>query len=430
MQRNISKILYLLSFTCFTPICYALPFNIVPAATLPTTISPGQTIYAYYTVTNNTGSQRNNNHVTYLPSPPNVTVDETTGCTSYFNLAPYGHAGDSCVLKLAVTGPVNASDPDPHHHLLVCFPGDTTCAGTQYPLNVTVVNTVKKMAYVANNSGANTISICSMASDDINIDSCNSFSDPTFNSPIAVVLNKKNTMAYIANAGNNTISFCPINSGGTLGSCQAIVASNTTFTGLTLNNDDTYIYYTKYNSASVGTCPVDVNGNLGTCFNQSPSFANPNGQIAFNAAGTLAYVAQFGNGEVAICSVNTNGQFSSCNSTGDPTFTGLLGVGIDTTNNLLFLPNDPGNNISICSLDSITGSIVTCTTSTGNGTFSFDGTATNMFVQNLNNVSYAYVPNGGNATVSICPIQGGIFGTCSVSTSSTFQNPDGISLSK
>jgi hypothetical protein len=138
-------IVMLLASLFLLNICYALPFNIFTknGTTLPTTVSVGATAKAYYTVQNNTGSTRNDNFVKYLP--PNVSQVTSGGtytntCGTTFSLGPKGSANDNCTLQLAVTGAVDANDPDPHHHLFVCFPGGTTCAGTTTPLNVTVAN--------------------------------------------------------------------------------------------------------------------------------------------------------------------------------------------------------------------------------------------------------------------------------------------------
>lgn len=123
-----------------TPLAYALPFNIVPLGNLPTTVPAGGSVAAQYTVTNNTGSTRAGNYVKYLPQ--NVT-QVTTGsgvCGSTFTLAARGKSGDSCILSLSVTGPVNGANPNPQEHLFVCFPGGLTCAGTKYPLNVSVIS--------------------------------------------------------------------------------------------------------------------------------------------------------------------------------------------------------------------------------------------------------------------------------------------------
>lgn len=128
----------------FSSICHALPFSVAPKAgtSLPVEIDAGATATAYYTVTNNTASVRNNNYVKYLP--PNVrqvtaggTYPDTCGAT--FNLARKNAPGDSCTLQLTVFGAVNGADPNPRNHLFVCFPGGITCAGTNYPLNVAVI---------------------------------------------------------------------------------------------------------------------------------------------------------------------------------------------------------------------------------------------------------------------------------------------------
>lgn len=127
-------------------VSYALPFNIVPKSgvPLPTRVSAGSAVAAYYTVSNQTISQRNNNFVKYLPV--NVTQVSTGGtfadtCGETFNLSPRGQAGSSCTLQLTVSGPVDPNDPDPHHHLFVCFPSGLTCAGTSFPLNVSLSQT-------------------------------------------------------------------------------------------------------------------------------------------------------------------------------------------------------------------------------------------------------------------------------------------------
>lgn len=135
-------VFYLFSLLCLSATAFALPFNVFPqpGTIFPTKIKIGLVAQAFYTVRNNTLEQRNNNYVKYLP--PNVVQVVTPGpgnCGTTFNLAPRGQAGDSCILSLNVLGPVNGNDPNPHHHLFVCFPGGLTCAGTNYPLNVTAI---------------------------------------------------------------------------------------------------------------------------------------------------------------------------------------------------------------------------------------------------------------------------------------------------
>jgi len=130
------KVILLLSLLNFVSLSYALPFTIVPTAgtTLPTSMTEGTPVIASYTVTNNTATTRSNNHVKYLPLNVQLAPIVGQACSTQFTLA----AGGSCNLKLQVTGAVDASDPDPHHHLFVCFPGDNTCAGTNFPLSVSM----------------------------------------------------------------------------------------------------------------------------------------------------------------------------------------------------------------------------------------------------------------------------------------------------
>lgn len=119
----------------------ALPFSIVPDLSIPfpTTMVAGTTVSATYTVTNNTGITRNGNYVKYLP--PNVSI-LSTGCGEKFNLAARGQPGDSCSLNLTISGEVEANDPDIRHHLFICFPGGISCAGTKFPLDVSVLSDI------------------------------------------------------------------------------------------------------------------------------------------------------------------------------------------------------------------------------------------------------------------------------------------------
>ena len=131
---------------------FALPFSVVPNGPLPTIVSSGQTVPASYLVTNNTASTRSGNFVKYLP--PNV-VQDTSGigaCGSTFTLTAKNTKTDHCLLNLLVSGPVDANDPNPHHHLFVCFPGGATCAGTNSPLNVSSLTSL--LYGVSGNDGA------------------------------------------------------------------------------------------------------------------------------------------------------------------------------------------------------------------------------------------------------------------------------------
>jgi hypothetical protein len=121
--------------------CFALPFTIVPTpgTTLPSFVGVNQTVTAFYNVTNNACVSLNSNFIKYLPpNTTQVTTDPTIPnlCGSTFNFTPNGTAGDTCILELLVSGPIDGNDPDPHHHLFACLNGGVLCAGTNFGLNV------------------------------------------------------------------------------------------------------------------------------------------------------------------------------------------------------------------------------------------------------------------------------------------------------
>ncbi len=142
MNKNNKKISLLL-FTItssLNAVSYALPYNVVPKAglSLPTQIIVGNTVKAFYTVTNNTGRTLPNGFVKYLPTNVSQVVNDANHsdlCGAQFTLA----SGASCTLELTISGAVNSRDPDPHRHLFVCSPNVPACAGTTYPLNVKAI---------------------------------------------------------------------------------------------------------------------------------------------------------------------------------------------------------------------------------------------------------------------------------------------------
>ena len=119
---------------------HALPLSVVPTplTALPTKVQLGSPVMAYYTITNQTKYAQSNIYIKYFP--PNVTQITsnstfTNTCGQKFNLAP----GGSCIVQLQIAGAINASDPNPHHHLFVCLKGGTSCIGASLQLNVSIL---------------------------------------------------------------------------------------------------------------------------------------------------------------------------------------------------------------------------------------------------------------------------------------------------
>lgn len=181
-------------------------------------------------------------------------------------------------------------------------------------------------AYVANGFTSppiNTISTCSIDTTDGTIASCTSFSDPTFNVPVAIKLNSAGTLAYVTNTGVGgngvNVSLCPVNTAdGSLRPCVSM--TDPTFqgpAGITLNSKGTIAYVANYqvqNGATVSLCPINTrNGGIFkpcTALN-SPVFSGPIG-ITLNKAGTFAYITENKSNQVSVCPINADGTFGTC----------------------------------------------------------------------------------------------------------------------
>ena len=186
-------------------------------------------------------------------------------------------------------------------------------------------NATGSMAYVANGFSSpafNTISTCSINTSNGEFISCNDFSDPSFNVPAGVILNKTGTRAYITNTGvignGTTVSLCPVNTlSGSLSTCQEM--TDPTFhgpSGITFNNNETLAYVTNYQvqlGTTISRCPIKkVNGQFKPCTTlTSPSFSGPIG-IKLNKAGTLAYITENKTNRVTVCSIVSGGSFGTC----------------------------------------------------------------------------------------------------------------------
>jgi len=116
---------------------HAIPLTITPktGVIFPTQMTSGYDVQAYYTVTNNTGTDFTNLYVQYLP----LNVEQiTTGglysdtCGATFNLA----AGASATLELNISGPVISDSSDPQLNLFICSQAGLLGCGTRTPLNI------------------------------------------------------------------------------------------------------------------------------------------------------------------------------------------------------------------------------------------------------------------------------------------------------
>jgi hypothetical protein len=250
----------------------------------------------------------------------------------------------------------------------------TATAGTSTLFNAYTYSTL--FAYVTNLAN-NTVSICPVNSDG-SLGTCTtSTGNGTFSFPEGMSINPARTFAYVVNNNTSTVSICPVNSDGSLGTCTTSTG-NGTFNGpnaVIVNPAGTFVYVPNFNDNTVSICPVNSDGSLGTCTisTGSGTFNSPDG-ISLNSAGTFAYVANSGNSTVSICPVNSDGSLGACTVNSDVTFdfsNGFMeGLFMSSTTNYGYIPNDGAHNtVSICPINPINGALSPCTASTGNGTF-------------------------------------------------------------
>jgi hypothetical protein len=435
---------------------FAIPFNIVHEAgtSLPTQVVSGASVDAFYTITNNTGETRNNNYIKYLP--PSVTqVTDAGNCGATFNLSPSGQAGDSCNLHLSVSGPVDSSDPDQHHMLFACFPGGITCAGTNEPLNVTLLppilvsitisgtptsirpnattqftatgnysdGTTQDLTATANWVSSNTAvaTITGGLATGVAIGTTTiraSFGSPLITSNGIVLTVFSN--AYISNSNSTTVSICPVINGttGTIGTC---VSTGQTFDNpqnIIFNSALTFAYIANSANNTVSNCPVSASGTFGACTLATSGFNVPKG-IAINNNTSIVYVTSSAAPYVSICQVSPTGTLNTpCTNTA---ITGVFGapvdIAVDSTGTMAYISDTSpvgggGASITSCTIDAVTQDFDACTL------FQLAGTITapaGLWVNAAQN--FLYVADTTNS-VQICSIASGAVSSCTAAITS------------
>lgn len=211
-----------------------------------------------------------------------------------------------------------------------------------YP-TATALNAANTFLY-ASNFGNDTfgIAICPMNNDG-SLGPCTS-SDGSGTVSLAQGIIVNGDFLYVANVAHvrglddpSNISICPLNNDGSVGTCTISYGSGTFVVpfGLALNPEGSILYVSNFGNGStipfsVTDCPLNSDGTLGTCTtNVSDTFdfsANTEAAL-FIGSNHYAYVPNCGSNSISICPVNEDGSFGTCPAaSSDPTFNNPSGV--------------------------------------------------------------------------------------------------------
>lgn len=280
--------------------------------------------------------------------------------------------------------------------------------------------------YVTNEvAGNNTVTYCPVNADG-SLGLClitgNGLIQPAF-----IALNNTNTIAYVANSSAGSISLCPINEDGSFGTCSP---TGTIFAppmfGLALNPANTFAYLSEYNIGTVRKCTINADGTFGVCSLAAPGFQNPLG-IAFNSSGTKAYIANNGiiGASISLCNISGGGTLFGCTLIGNG-INGPQGIVLNNTNTFAWITT-AGGTVFYCPVNP-DGTFGTCA----------DTNAANLFIDpvgialNFTN-TIAYIANFTASTLSECPINSnGTFGICTTTAGppAGFAGPFGVAINR
>jgi hypothetical protein len=178
----------------------------------------------------------------------------------------------------------------------------------------------------------------------------------------------------------------------------------------------------------VVTCPVLNDGaTLGSnCKrNFDPTFNSPQA-ITFNAAGTVAFIPNFGNASISSCPIadRTKGLLGACSNistsipVGGSSNHSILGA-VGVTASSVFVASFDNNSVLSCPIENVaTGALGSCSP-TISGAPLFGPNAITVHPT----LSFAYVVNSTGGTVSKCTIAEGALSVCADSGAYSLTNP-------
>ena len=438
-KMNSISFKFTLGIILYFPITsFAHLLSISGTAPFPSSVTAGKTANAIFTVTN-IASHVNVTAIdkSVFPENSGLSVASST-CGSV--LSP----GASCTVTLHLQAPATAQTISSALQMWAKPSAD----GVQFPFSINIVAApANHYAYIAN-SGNNTVSYCLINSDG-SLSSCTS-TGSNFSSPYGVAINPAGTYAYVANltapslmnkAGvtapaNNLITYCRINQDGGLSSC---IAMSTDIVGgptsIAINPAGTYAYTTNLTvgmttipASAISYCPINSDGSFGTCSATGSAISGVPTGVAINASGTFAYVTVSSSNTVYRCPVNSNGSLGECSSTGSGLYE-PYGITINSSGTFAYMADSSCYLAAYCTINQSDGSFSACqNTGFRAVTRCLVGILQPAGVAIYSNKNIAYFVQSTGTTATYCNLNSdGSLSSCK-STGGTFNAPSGIAI--
>jgi RNase P/RNase MRP subunit p29 len=463
---KLKKLYVVIVIFCAQNAFAAANFNIVPYGALPTSVISGQTVSAYYTVTNMNHGLNSGKGYVVRGLPATVTQNTTSpNCTNPINLGPYPA---SCQLQLDISGAVSSN-------FAICKGNSCTTAAT--PLNVAASTAPSAYTVSGTVSGLTATGLVLQNNGADNLTVPNGVSSFTFSTPVAsggsynvtalsqppgftcrisngtgsitsanvtnISVTCTTSYAYITQySGADAVVVCGVSNTGDLTTpCfpanSGINTTNNPPLGIEISEDGSTAYITTA-SADVFQCTIDplsAHGEfISACTLIAPiantiSYNNVYGFLAVNSDNTLAYLGDYN--RVIACNIISDTLQANCQDTGatlqstDP----LSGVALSPDNSVLYIGEYNYPYVSTCSTNTIP--FAPCGQKTGGGAITF--TAPTGVVVNRAN-TFVYITDSSNNQIYACDtissISATTFNSCILAYPTTFPiSPWGITLS-
>ncbi len=199
--------------------------------------------------------------------------------------------------------------------------------------------------------------------------------------------------AYLTNTSSDSVTRCNISlADGVLSGCSTVLSSiNSNPAGIAFNSAGTYAYIPIASPAAVVACAVDGrSGALSSCATTtliSGSSTSANG-IVYNSQLGIIYLT-LSTDSVYQCSLNANGSIASCSDSGATNLSSPQGIAINPAGTIAYIANLNDSTVTQCHVSLSTGNLSECVTNTGMGSANIG-----MAIDPTN--AYAYVTNGSS----------------------------------